>query len=131
MKDVLLLSFLLAASVSDLKYRKIDNALILSGILAFSLLLFFTGGPAALLSGYCYTVLVFVLLFPCFALGFLGAGDIKFLMVLILAVGAGELRDALQFILPAALLTAALSKKRQFPAAVPVSLGILASAAFH
>ncbi len=131
MKDVLLLSFLLAASLSDLKYRKIDNALILSGILAFSFSLCLTKGPGAFVTGLCHATLLFVLLFPCFILGFLGAGDVKFLMVLILAVGAAEILDALQFIFIAALITAVFCKKRQFPAAVPVSLGILASAAFH
>ncbi len=131
MKDILLLSFLLAASVSDLKYRKIDNALIVSGMLVFTLLLFFTGGPPELIRSFRDMALIFVLLFPCFSLGLLGAGDIKFLMVLSITAGLSGLWNALFFILPAAVLTAFFSKDEKFPAAVSVSLGLLASSAFH
>jgi prepilin peptidase CpaA len=84
-------AFLFFAMESDLRSLRIPNRLNLAfGAAALALALHWGGleaGAWALLAAG----ITFALLFPAFALGALGAGDVKALMVLSAFLGAGEL----------------------------------------
>ena len=78
-KPILFL-FLAAASYTDLKYRYIDN---FQNIFYFILGLIFIGlekGIYGLADGVITAILVFAVSLIFYAAGYLGAGDIKFIM---------------------------------------------------
>jgi prepilin peptidase CpaA len=97
--SAVLVAVLTVAAVSDLKTRRIPNALTLGALLA-GLCLQTVQGSGALLAGLAGAGLAALVALPFFALGALGGGDAK----LLIAVGAffGPAR------LPGALLVIAL-----------------------
>jgi prepilin peptidase CpaA len=72
---------LLAAAWSDLRSRRIPNALTMSG-LAAALLLRGIAGPAVLIEGLVGVLLALVLTLPFLMLGVIGGGDAKLLMAI-------------------------------------------------
>src|SRR5690349_11787497 len=81
--SVALSAFLLAAAYTDIRSRRIPNALTLAGI-GVAIALRLSGGLGPGVDGVIGVVLAFVLCLPFFVLGVLGGGDAKLLM----AVGA-------------------------------------------
>jgi prepilin peptidase CpaA len=79
-------ALLLAAAWSDLRSRRIPNALTMSG-LAAALLLRGSAGPDALIEGLVGTLLAFVLTLPFLTLGVIGGGDAKLLMMIAAFMG--------------------------------------------
>lgn len=79
-QDIFLLLYLLAAAVMDISTRKIRNSWIITGLVSGVLFQFMNGGLVA--AGYAaIRMLIPLVLLILFALGVLGAGDIKLLMV--------------------------------------------------
>lgn len=90
---VSLTAFCIAAAITDMRTRRIPNALTLSGFALALVLRGVAGGPA-LVGGLVAAVIAFVMAVPFVAAGGLGGGDAK----LLTTVGA--------FLGPAALPTA-------------------------
>jgi len=76
------LALCLVASGFDVATRRIPNALTLGGAAAALAFHFFTGGLSALGSSLLGLTVGLLLFFPLFALGGLGAGDVKLLACL-------------------------------------------------
>lgn len=74
-------ALLLAAAWSDLRSRRIPNALTMSG-LAAGLLLRGIAGPEALVEGLVGILLALVVTLPFLMLGVIGGGDVKLLMAI-------------------------------------------------
>lgn len=87
---VIFFSGMLHASLTDLKHRKIANFTIL-GLLAFWLpMAFFADLPwDAMVTSVIAAVLVFILGFSCFCMGWVGGGDVKLAAIAALWLGAG------------------------------------------
>lgn len=79
-----LIALLVLAVVSDVRQRRIPNGLVLAGLAAGLAVHLWGGGGWGLLSALGGSLLLLGLTFPLFALGWLGAGDVK----LLTAVGA-------------------------------------------
>ena len=79
-----LLVLLAAAAVADARTRRIPNRLTLAGILLGLLLAITGGGPAAFASALAGSGAAFAAFFVLYALGGMGAGDVK----LVAAAGA-------------------------------------------
>ena len=124
--------YLTAASFSDIRYHKIDNALNLAGALAGAIFLFSTGDTGTIIDGLYASGLVFAGLLLLFMMRLIGAGDIKFLMAAALFTGSAILFSSIPYMLSSAILITfpKMLKKRSFlgisfPAAVPISAGLL------
>ncbi len=137
MKEFVFLLFLTAASFSDIRCYRIDNGLNLAGGTAGLALLLSSGEISVIKDGLIASTLVFISLFLVYALKFIGAGDIKFLMAASLYTGKDVLWASLPFMLFAAILMIfpmILKNKSftgiRFPAAVPISAGLLCGMAF-
>ena len=89
-KLIFLWLFAAAASYSDLRYRRVPNALIAAAA-AGGFALAAAGGRDSLCSGLSGMALGFLLLFPAFLLRMVGGGDVKSLSVIGLAAGPGLL----------------------------------------
>jgi len=76
--DIFLIFFTVLAGVFDLTQRRIPNWLILFGLLV-GFLLHLAGGVSQLLESVAGFVVGILLFFLPFALGWLGAGDVKFM----------------------------------------------------
>jgi prepilin peptidase CpaA len=74
-------ALVLAAAWSDLRSRRIPNALTVSG-LAAALLLRGIAGPEALIEGLIGVLLALVVTLPFLMLGVIGGGDVKLLMAI-------------------------------------------------
>ena len=83
--------FLFFAMESDLRCLRIPNALNAVFLAAAVALAGITGGLEGALMALAAALIVFALLFPVFALGALGAGDVKALMVLAAFLGAATI----------------------------------------
>ena|GEM_PF-6844385 len=132
MREFVFLLFLTAASFSDIRYHKIDNALNLAGGLAGTAFLILTGDIQSILDGLYASGLVFLCLVLLFAMRLIGAGDIKFLMAASLFTGTSILFSSVPYMISSAILITfpSIIKKRSFlgisfPAAVPISTGLL------
>lgn len=79
-------ALLLAAAWSDLRSRRIPNALTMSG-LAAALLLRALVGPEVLIEGVVGALLAFVLTLPFLMLGVIGGGDVKLLIAIAAFMG--------------------------------------------
>lgn len=87
-------AFCLAAAISDLRTRRIPNALTLSGFTLALVLRGVAGGPA-LVGGLVAAAIAFALAVPLVAAGGLGAGDAKLLAVVGAFLGPAALPTAL------------------------------------
>ena len=132
MKEFVFLLFLTAASFSDIRFHKIDNALNLAGGLAGAIFLLSTGDVEIMVDGLYASGLVFICLLLLFILRLIGAGDIKFLMAASLFTGSAVLFSSIPYMLSSAILLTfpRILKQRSFlnitfPAAVPISAGLL------
>ncbi len=132
MERAFLFFFLFTASISDLKYRRIDNLLnfifFTSGVI-FSFLKRGAGGAA---DGIVTALAVFAFTFVLYGAGLMGAGDIKFIMAAAAFSGSGMIRSAVVpavvFCIPITAISVIRTEKGQRPAipmAIPISLGIL------
>lgn len=75
------LAVIVAGVIADIKVHKIPNKLILCGLVAGILYKIFGIGDLDIAD--CLSMLIpFVLLYPIFCLGMLGAGDIKFMCMM-------------------------------------------------
>jgi prepilin peptidase CpaA len=106
LSDIVAVGIALVACVFDLRTRRIPNALTLTAALAALVFSIVTGGvrgAASSLTGWCVATLIWL---PVYALGGMGAGDVK----LIAAIGAwlGPV-DILHAALYAALAGAAMA----------------------
>lgn len=81
---ILLAALLAAATVSDLRSRRIPNLLTFTGCLAGLAIAAAAGGLAGLAAGGKGLFLAFIITLPLWLIGWLGAGDVK----LVSAVGA-------------------------------------------
>ncbi|MBO5198906.1 MAG: prepilin peptidase [Lachnospiraceae bacterium] len=80
-RTAVLFVFLVSAAVCDLRKRRIPNRLCLCGLITGLVLQTVFGGGSGALSGAAGMLVPAVILFPLFALGALGAGDIKLFAV--------------------------------------------------
>jgi len=79
MLDVISLIFLAASSYTDLAFRKVYNSAVISAvILGFGLNLFYGGAPG-LWHAFMGLIAGFLFLILFYALGGVGAGDVKFM----------------------------------------------------
>jgi prepilin peptidase CpaA len=79
--SALFTAMLLAAAWSDIRSRRIPNALTMTGV-AVALVLRAWVGPDALIDGLLGMLLAFVLTLPLIMLGVMGGGDAKLLMAI-------------------------------------------------
>ncbi len=79
LSDLLLLCLLGGATVTDCRTRRIPNVLVLAGLVTGIALALLERGLHGVGFAIAGVVLGFVLLAPLFALGWLGAGDVKLL----------------------------------------------------
>ncbi len=134
MEKAVLFIFLAAAAVSDLKYRRVSNRMIILFLVPGLFLSFVDRGASGAADGILTAVLVFTLLYSFYAAGYLGAGDIKFIMTAAVYTGHVVLYRSL---IPAGvfslmtLLVMIIGKRGirgvrdlRIPMAVPVSMGI-------
>ncbi len=129
-KPVLFL-FLAAASYTDLRFRYIDN---FQNIFYFILGLIFIGvenGIYGLADGVVTALLVFAVSLIFYAAGYLGAGDIKFIMGIAAFTGHEQLIKSAVPVTVAAVTVMILMILRKgsirdlkIPMAVPISLGV-------
>lgn len=129
-KPVLFL-FLAAASYTDLRFRYIDN---FQNIFYFILGLIFIGienGIYGLADGMVTALLVFAVSLIFYAAGYLGAGDIKFIMGIAAFTGHEQLIKSAVPVTVAAVTVMILMILRRgsirglkIPMAVPISLGV-------
>lgn len=129
-KPVLFL-FLAAASYTDLRFRYIDN---FQNIFYFMLGLIFIGienGIYGLADGVVTALLVFAVSLIFYAAGYLGAGDIKFIMGIAAFTGHEQLIKSAVPVTVAAVTVMILMILRRgsirglkIPMAVPISLGV-------
>ena len=129
-KPVLFL-FLAAASYTDLRFRYIDN---FQNIFYFILGLIFIGienGIYGLADGVVTALLVFAVSLIFYAAGYLGAGDIKFIMGIVAFTGHEQLIKSVVPVTVAAVTVMILMILRRgsirdlkIPMAVPISLGV-------
>ena len=128
----LLVALLLTASAFDLYQRRVPNVLVLTGsLLGIVLLLtsWSTVSPAMALAGAVVGLLIFIL--P-YALGLMGAGDVKLLSMCGLFLGpAAVLQAALYALLAGGLLALFFGLRRalahrQYENTVPYALAITA-----
>ena len=157
MKDFALFLLLTGASISDLRYRKIDNILCLLGAAVGLSYTFMYGKTGALLDSLYASIMVFALLYGFFAIRLIGAGDIKFLMAVASFIGSDGIERSIIPITASAMIIVlctavfrsiySLKCKRDFaaslqsnkffcnssqkfviPMAIPISIGVLLGA---
>jgi prepilin peptidase CpaA len=84
--SIALTALLVAAAWSDLRSRRIPNALTVAG-LAVALALRATSGPGAVIDGLVGVLLALVLTLPLLMLSVMGGGDAKLLMAIAAFMG--------------------------------------------
>ena len=77
----LLAVFLAVAGIFDLFFRKIPNRLILAMLVSCLIMNLYTEGPASPVNVLLRILTAGVLFYPVFAIGALGAGDVKLMAV--------------------------------------------------
>ena len=132
MRLLILFWLLTTASISDIRYRKVDNLLILIAFAAGIALDITTLGIAGSLDALMTVIIVFAVLYPLFSIRLMGAGDIKFLMAVITFIGKDGLMTSLipiAFSSVAIMLVMGIAErgftKLKIPMTVPISMGIL------
>jgi prepilin peptidase CpaA len=89
--SLLVAALLVLGALSDVQTSRIPNRLTLAGLVLAPLAALFAGGPAALGFALAAACVAFVIGFTGFALGAIGGGDAKFLMVGAALVGLPQL----------------------------------------
>lgn len=79
---VILIGVLIYTVYTDMRYYKISNLCILVGIIAGLIMTLVSYSFAGAVSAVMQTAVIFAAFYPFYALGGLGAGDIKLFMVL-------------------------------------------------
>ena len=127
-----LFCFLTAGSITDLKYRKADNLMILTFFLIDLWLNHGNISSEELFQRVVSVMIVFAVMFPLYSAGLIGAGDVKFLMALCMMIGSSCLINAMVPITIAASVLFILmavanrdSKNLRIPMLIPISLGVL------
>ncbi|MBO6149486.1 MAG: prepilin peptidase [Lachnospiraceae bacterium] len=123
---------LLSASCTDISRRYVDNLLLLAAAFFAAAFALADRGLMGLLDGFLVALLVFMASWAFFIGGLLGAGDIKFLMVLGLYMGSAAFVSSLAPIAVSSVLFLLLLMIRhrrirdiEVPMTVPISLGVL------
>jgi len=137
--EIILLCLVFQAAVSDLAWRRIPNALVLSGLLLALTLHWRLDGTGALLTQYLAGAGVgFLLFLPMYALGGMAAGDVKLAAMAGSFVGPWQ---ALQLVVLSAMAGGLLAlcclqlarwrggKADGMPYAVAIAAGALATVA--
>ena len=133
MEEHVLFLLLAASSMTDLKYRYIDNQLILFCMISGLGIRLVHGvtDPADLIAG---VICPFLLLYPFYAMRLIGAGDVKLLMAAGVFTGLNGLKMSLiPVTVISVILTISMAIKEKkirdlkIPMAIPISLGILIS----
>ena len=124
--------FLIAASVTDLSFRYIDNYQNLFYFILGLSFMTLEKGVGGFADGIYTAVLTFLILYFFFAGRLLGAGDIKFIMALGAFLGHCRMLDC---VIPITVSGVAVMiimfireggiKRVKIPMAVPISLGII------
>lgn len=129
-----LFMFLVTASFTDLRARYVDNLQNLFFIILGLIFAFLERGISGVADGILSALMVFVLLYVFYAGGFLGAGDIKFIMAAAVYTGHEVLVKAMAPVAIFSLILMVLMQIREkrlkglkVPMALPVSLGIIAA----
>ncbi|MCR5526305.1 MAG: A24 family peptidase [Lachnospiraceae bacterium] len=127
-----LFCFLTAGSITDLKYRKADNLMILTFFLIDLWLNHGNIGLEEIFQRAAGMIIVFAVLFPVYSVGLIGAGDVKFLMALCMMTGSAILLKALVPITITATILCVLmaiaernSRSLRIPMLIPISFGVL------
>lgn len=77
-----LIGFVAIAAYYDLKYCKIPNVLTIAGMVGGLVYGFLQGAPPGMLSHLISLIAIFIILYPVFVTGGLGAGDAKLFMAI-------------------------------------------------
>ena len=132
MRVFILFWLLTAGSITDLRYRKVDNLLSLAGFAAGMFLDISEGGFYGTIDALMAVIIVFAVLYPLFSIRLIGAGDIKFLMAVCMFTGRGGLMNSLVPVAVSSLLIMIVFivykgrwKDLKIPMTIPISLGIL------
>jgi prepilin peptidase CpaA len=94
----ILTAIMIAAAVFDIRRYRIPNALTASGVLAMLGLHYLTGSIGGLTASLLGLACAFTAHFILFALGVLGAGDVKLFCVVGAALGAGAMLTVWLFV---------------------------------
>ncbi|MBQ9549906.1 MAG: prepilin peptidase [Lachnospiraceae bacterium] len=126
--------FLVAASLTDLKARYIDNLHIIFGFILGLASALLERGVRGAADGMLTALAVFLLLYAFYAGGYLGAGDIKFIMAAAVYTGHEVMERSL---IPITIFSIVLLmyyavksgrlRDARIPMALPVSMGIILS----
>ncbi len=137
MERLIFFLFLFTASLSDLRFRRIDNLL---NLFLFSFGIYHSyldRGINGALDGILTALMVFTVMFVFYAGKLIGAGDVKYIMALGAYTGSAVLLKTIPLIQVFSVLTAfvmvAVGDRKtdlKIPMAIPVSLGILAEMAY-
>ena len=92
---IILLSLLLPALYYDIAERRIPNKLIAIFLIVIPAALWIVQGSSVLPSHLAAAVIVFLLVFVFWLLGWLGAGDVKLLSLVALTVGLSQVTELL------------------------------------
>ncbi|MFC1501236.1 prepilin peptidase [Elusimicrobiota bacterium] len=76
--NIILLLYILISSLTDIIYRKVFNSVTLSAIILGVFLNLSLYGPSGLKKAFLGLLIGFLILFPVYLLGGIGAGDVKF-----------------------------------------------------
>ncbi len=132
MERAVLFFFLFTASISDLKYRRIDNLLNIFFFASGILISFLKSGASGVADSIFAALAVFTFTYVLFAAKLMGAGDIKFIMALAAFTGYRVLLKSIvpasAFSIPIALISLLRTEKGErlkVPMAIPISLGVL------
>lgn len=95
MQWIVLFSLLIPALYYDIKERRVPNQLIAAFLIVIPSLLWLVYGHSALLSHIAAAVIVFLLVFIIWFLGWLGAGDVKLLSLVAFLLGLSQVTPLL------------------------------------
>ncbi|SKB97387.1 Type IV leader peptidase family protein [Lachnospiraceae bacterium] len=133
MENYVLFLLLTASSMTDIRNRYVDNQLLIfcgiSGV--FLRVMHGIQDPVDIAGGI---LIPFLILFPFYAVKFIGAGDVKLLMVIGIFIGLSGLKNCLIPVTAVSVCMAVVMLARgqkfrdmRIPMAVPISLGVLLS----
>ena len=132
MRLFILFWLLTAGSITDIRYRRVENRLSFSAFITGLIFDLVSLGVPATVDAILAALLVFAVLYPLFSIRLLGAGDIKFLMAVCMFLGRKALMESLVPIAAASMIIMIMMvvrkrkwKNLQIPMTVPISLGIL------